>query len=354
MAKIWLDILTPKQFWYLRRVGEFLKSRGHTVIFTFRRYEQLTPFIQEVYEEEYYVVGEFGGADLREKLVKSVERTAELLKTISEFDCAVSGGSPEAARIAYGLAVPHVLASDTPESPVNNLVAPLSKKVATPWILGKSEWTKYGVKGRDIITYEALDPAAWLKDYKPDSRFLKKLELEDYNYVLIRSPEYKASYLKGVGWNLENYVELVKRVAKKVNLRTVVLPRYVDETSYLKKVLEGIALVVDKPVTNHDLLYHSKLFIGGGGTMTQEAALLGIPTLCFYPGKLPKVIMYLVGKKLVKPVKSINQLLMNVEKIVETSAADMQIYREKTARLLKSMENPAEKVAAAVEFAMAG
>ncbi|MCS6785261.1 MAG: DUF354 domain-containing protein [Candidatus Caldarchaeum sp.] len=354
MAKIWLEILTPKQFWYFRKVGQLLKKRGHKIVYTLRRYEQLDPFTGELQGDEFYVVGEFGGADIREKLKKSVERTALLLQILDEFDCAVSSGSPEAARIAYGLSVPHVLASDTPESPVNRLAAPVSAKVATPWIIGKRPWTRYGVRDSDVVLYRGLDPVAWVKDYTPDKSFLKKLGLEEKSYVLVRSPEYKASYLRGTPWSLEDYAKFVETLTEKTGHRTVVLPRYVDEAQALKTKLKDRALVVENPVTNHHLLYFSTLLIGGGGTMTQEAALFGIPAVSIYPGKPPLVIRYLINQKLVKMLKEPEQVLDKINKIIEDASKNQERYRERAAKMVEKMEDPAEKVVAAVEAVTTG
>ncbi|MDW8083897.1 MAG: DUF354 domain-containing protein [Candidatus Caldarchaeum sp.] len=353
MAKIWLDILTPKQFWFFRKVGQLLRKNGHETIYTFRHYEQLTPFVEDI-KEECYVVGEFGGASLRDKLVKSVERTAELLRVLDRFDCAVSSGSPEAARIAYGLALPHVLASDTPESPVNRLAAPVSRKILTPWIVGKTTWRKYCVKDSDIILYRALDPAAWIKEYQPDEKNLDELGLEKNQYVLIRSPEYKASYLRGTNWDLESYSEFLRKFVEKIRTQTVVLPRYHDETLFLKNKLGGSALVVEKPVKNHDLIYFATLFIGGGGTMTQEAALFGIPCFSIYPERPPLIIRYLIRRKLVLHVREFDRLLKAADKIIKQAVNGRDTIRRRAADLVSRMEDPAERVAKTVETITAG
>lgn len=354
MATVWLDILTPKQFWYFRKVGELLKARGHRVIYTSRYYEQLQPFFNMMERDEFFVVGEFGGADLRQKLVKSVERTAALLQKIDDFDCAVSSGSPEASRIAYGLAIPHVLASDTPESPVNKLAAPLSTKVVTPWILGSAAWRTYGVKNADVITYKALDPAAWLKDFKPDTGVLRQHDLRENDYILIRSPEYKAAYLRNSEWNIPKYAEFIVKFVEKTGQKAVVLPRYSDEVALLKKSIGVHAVVLERPVTDLSLLYYSKLFVGGGGTMTQEAALLGIPTISIYPGKPPKVIRYLIMQQLVQPVKSLESLTAAAKAILRRVSEKREKIRSKAEKILEKMENPAEKVAATVEALVTG
>ncbi|MEM2032752.1 MAG: DUF354 domain-containing protein [Candidatus Caldarchaeum sp.] len=353
MATVWLDILTPKQFWFFRKVAKLLTKRGYRVVATSRNYEQLSSFLVNPGFEVFHVVGEFGGAGLRGKLVKSVERMRGLLDVLEDFDCAVSSGSPEAARIAYGLSQPHVLASDTPESPVNRLAAPISKKIATPWIVGKHPWKAYGVRDGDIITYRALDPVAWIKDHKPNKQTLDELGLIPMEYVLVRTPEYKASYLIKSGYQLEVFASVVKRTAEMIKpRRLVLLPRYVDEILYLKNRVGDVALVVEKPVTDLTLLSSCLIFVGGGGTMTQEAALLGVPCLSIYPSTPPKVISYLVSKGLVERVKKVEQLPSKLERMLKNIDKLRDVSEKRAGKLLRRMEDPAEKVVATVEAAM--
>jgi predicted glycosyltransferase len=349
MKRVWLDILTPKQFWYFRSVAGFLRDRGVELFVTSRSYEQVLPLLDNFGYCKVVVVGEFGGAGLRGKLLKSVERTAELLKVVGDFDCAVSSGSPEAARIAYGVGVPHILASDTPHSPVNKLTAPLSSSVLTPWVINKREWTVHGVPPSKITHYRGLDPAAWLKNFTPEISVPRGMGLEPGGYVLVRSPEYKASYLLGSGWGLDDFYRFVVKLSEKMGrYRVVLLARYGDEAMVFEDVKRENLTVVERPVTDLSLLYYSAMFVGGGGTMTQEAALMGVPTVSIYPGRLPTVLRYLAEKKLVKHLKSRENLVDRVLSLAGRLDRIRDFTVSRARRLLDSMENPAQRVAEAV------
>lgn len=349
MKRVWLDILTPKQFWFFRSVAGFLHDKGVELLATSRNYEQVLPLLDNFGYCGVMVVGEFGGAGLRGKLLKSVERTAELLKVVGDFDCAVSSGSPEAARIAYGINVPHILASDTPHSPVNKLTAPLSSNVLTPWVISKREWAANGVAPSKIIHYRGLDPAAWLKNFKPETDVPRRMGLEPGGYVLVRSPEYKASYLRISGWGLDDFYRFVVRLSERLRrYRVVVLARYSDEAMLFADVKDGNLTVIDKPVTDLSILYYSAMFVGGGGTMTQEAALMGVPTVSIYPGRLPTAVRYLVGKKLVKHLKTRENLVDRVVVLADRCEKVRELHASKAARLLNAMENPAKRVAETV------
>jgi len=348
MAVVWLDILTPKQFWFFKHLAETLLEKGLKIKVTSRRYEQITPLLKEFTYGHIHVVGEFGGEGLRDKLEKSLKRSLELLQIIDGFDVAVSSGSPEAARIAYGLGKPHILTSDTPESPVNKLVAPLSKTVLTPWIIGKKPWIQNCVKPGIIKSYRALDPVIWLKNYRPIRDKMEYLGLDDY--ILVRSPEYKASYLLKYGWNLETYIRFLRKLSSKVSpAKIVVLPRYDDEVDFLKKKINSNGIVVvEQPVTGWDILYHARVFLGGGGTMTQEAALLGIPTISIYPGRLPRVVHYLKNKGLVKHIGDMEKILETTVKFYRNFDKVQLNLKEKALKMVKSMEDPRNKIVAAI------
>jgi predicted glycosyltransferase len=52
--------------------------------------------------------------------------------------------------------------------------------------------------------------------------------------------------------------------------------------------------VLRDAVNGSDLLYHSDLFIGAGGTMTREAAVLGTPTYSVFAGRPAAVDAHLI------------------------------------------------------------
>lgn len=82
--------------------------------------------------------------------------------------------------------------------------------------------------------------------------------------------------------------------------------------------------------------------------MTQEAALMGVPTVSIYPGRLPTVLRYLAEKKLVKHLKSRENLVDRVMGIADRLDRIRDFTVSRARRLLDSMENPAQRVAEAV------
>ena len=339
---VWVDVLTPKQFWFFTVLEEALRSRGCEVLVTARRYEQLTPLLEYSGRGDVIVVGEYGGGSLAGKLEASLRRGVELLRVVEQKtpSLVISSGSPEAARIAYGLGIPHILVSDTPESPVNKLTAPISELVFTPWVVGYRPWTRYGVARGSVRLYRGLDPLAWIGKTIGIDGALERYGLERSRYVLVRSPEFKAAYL-GTGY-VREYMRMLRMLRDVVDdFRLVILPRYSDETELVRSEV-GEAVVVEKPVYGSSILAGAAVFVGGGGTMTQEAALLGIPTISTYPKQLPAVLRYLWRKKLIAKAGDAEKLVRIVRRYLENLD---EITREKmnlASEIKHELVNPVE------------
>ncbi len=344
--KAWIDILSPKQLWMFTRIAETLEKRGWAVLLTSRRYEQLDELIETVFDGwDILRVGEWGGGNLEGKLEASARRLLELTHIILRHkpDIALSSGSPEASRIIYGLGKPHILVSDTPHSPVNLLSAPISARVLTPWVISREEWVKAGARANTIRHYKALDPWFWLRDIRYDGSVLRELGLHEKQYILVRLPETQASYL-----NIDEE-EFLKRLGKALeSLDIVVLPRYRLQAELAEKILPG-AIIVRKLLPGPSLIMHAAVFIGGGGTMTQEAALMGVPTISVYPGRLPTVLRYLVGRGLVVRVRGVGGLAKTVKNILGNLEAWTERWRRRSVKLRSIMEEPERRVVEVAE-----
>ncbi|MEM3399125.1 MAG: DUF354 domain-containing protein [Nitrososphaerota archaeon] len=344
---LWFDILTPKQLLYFTSIARILQKHGFQVFFTSRRYEQLDALIEESFKDwGIKIIGRFGGYDLRDKLRVSVERLRFLLDAvpIEEIDLVVSSGSIEASRIAYGLKKPHILASDSPHSPVNPLTAPISRRILTPWIIEKSEWTRYGVRPSQVKKYRVIDPYFWLKDFHPDDTLLRGLGISD-EYVLVRLPESAASYLM---IDDAQYVSMLKNlieVMKKHGMKTLIMARYREQSQVVERFLsDKDVILLGKPVIASHLIYYSKIFIGGGGTMTQEAALLGKPSIMVYPGETPTVLRFLSKTGLVKHCRSLDKSSKTLKYMLKNIDEVSEEFLEKSTKLWKIMRNPEEKI----------
>jgi predicted glycosyltransferase len=339
---VWVDIHTPKQALFFWPVIEKLRRDGYEVLVTARHYEQLD-WIFNIINIDVKIVGEFGGDTLYGKLMASTKRQLELLQFFSGSRPRIilSSGSIEACRISCGLGLRHVLVSDTPHSPVNKLCAPLSEFILTPCFIPHDEWLRYGVKKRVIKRYRSLDPVAWIRRIDTCGGALKEIELPE-NYVLVRTPESKASYILGRG--LDEVVKLLNVLTKLDGHNIVILTRYREEAEIIRQKSPKDVIIIDKPVIAIPLIKKASLVLSGGGTIAQEAALLGKPTIMYYPGKLPAVHRFLVRRGLIKRLPpSMIDRAPHLAKRLLTERSKLKILRG-SEKLMKTLEDPAEYV----------
>jgi len=344
--KIWFDILSPKQLFLFTSVADEVKKFSHKVFLTSRKYVQLDDLIDGAFGNwKIAKIGRWGGRSLESKLKASIERMSALLDYVLEIDpdVCLSSGSPEAARICYGLGIPHLIISDTPHSPINRLSAPLSEKILTPWVIPREEWIEAGAREESIVRYKSLDPCFWLRRLDLDKRVLRKLGLEEGKYVFLRMPETQASYLKASD---ESFIEVINFLAEKIgNMRLVVSCRYPEQSKLMRKSLrkENVT-IIDELLPGPSIIFYSAFFIGGGGTMTQEAALLGIPSISIYPHKLPTVLDFLRRRMLIVRCEDPRELADLSLRILTNVDEVKKEWKRRAEDLWKLMEDPMKVV----------
>jgi predicted glycosyltransferase len=342
--KVWLDMLTPKQANFLGELHHRLIGRGFKTLLTTREYREVNQLL-DLKGLKALRVGRHGGGDVKEKLLESSKRISSLVEIVEDQkpDVAVSFSSPEAARVAFGLKIPHYCVSDSPHAEaVCRLTVPLSQKLFTPWLIPVHVWTRFGIGPRDVVRYHGLDPAVWLTD-KSSSKTVDGLKLDAKKpIILIRTPEEYASYLSDRSTSISTKVADIVEKALTIgedNSQIVILPRYDAQGERLRKRFGNRVVVPDHLVDAIPLMRQSSVFLGGGGTMTAEAALLGLPVISYYPGDPTFVERFLINYGLVERVLDPDRIAQRA--IAITKSEDFREYYQKKAnRLLRSMEDP--------------
>jgi hypothetical protein len=281
------------------------------------------------------IVGKHGGSERHDKLNASLSRAKLLSVRIKKFspDITISFCSPEAARVSYGLNIDHVCFSDSPHaSAVMRLVIPLVQKLLIPWIIPKKEFTKFGIDSKDIIHYRAIDAAIIAK--RKISKDSKRLDKENKRKViLVRIEEEYASY----STKKRPAIPIIKEIIKNFNdEEIVVMGRYTSQVRQLTQTFGKKIRALSKVVDSKILLENTDVFVGSGGTMTAESALLGIPTISY--NAVPNIIeSYLVRKKLVIRETNPKRVVASIRNILESSNLEI---KKRSKKIWGSMEDP--------------
>lgn len=335
--KIWIDILTPKQLLFSEPIIEKI-GKKHDLLCTSRDYEEVSK-LAKIRGFDLIFVGKHGGGDKKSKLKASIDRMEKLSKKIKTFspDVVISFCSPEAARISFGLGIKHIAFSDSPHADaVMRLTLPLIQKLLIPSVISKKEFSKYGIDEKNIIQYKAIDAIVIIQRKINES---VKLPFKNNNKknILIRVEEEEASYTS----KSSKIIPIIKKVASDFeNENIVVLGRYSKQIKNLEKIIDKRVKIVKMSYDGKHLLKNTDVFIGSGGTMTAESALMGIPTISY--NAVPNIIeKFLVKKCLVKRETNPNKISIQIKKIFE-SDNKQSLKRAETIR--KQMEDPIQKL----------
>jgi len=317
-------------------------QKNYHVICTSRNYREVTK-LAKLRKSNLIFVGKHGGAEKYDKLNASTNRINQLSKIINNHlpDIAVSFCSPEASRVAYGLGIKHIAFSDSPHAEaVMRLSVPLVQKLLIPWVIPKKEFIRFGIDKKNILQYKGIDAAPIAK------RSLgQKIKLPFNNKrktILIRVEEDQAAYSAK---NTKKTVMIIKSIIKEFsNENILVLGRYGSQIQFLNRTFGKKIKILNKVIDGKMLLSNVDVFVGSGGTMTAEAALLGIPTISY--NAVPNLIeSYLVKNKLVKRETNLKQLVRSIRKFISSSNID---YKKRAKRALNSMEDPYTKLVKAI------
>jgi predicted glycosyltransferase len=195
-----------------------------------------------------------------------------------------------------------------------------------------------------IIRYHALDPVAWIRRETRnlhDGKLRKKYKLLKSNTIVIRPEESKASYLLDKNSNVNNILEsIVENFHNTTNI--LVLCRYNDQIRQFNEKYGDKIRVLENVVDGLELISIADIFVGGGGTMTAESALLGKPTISISPIKF-YVDDYLAKTRLIRKVANSSQVVKLLHHIQYDNAYKLK-QKNHANRILIRMEDPVNKL----------
>jgi len=337
-----MDVLTPKQARFFSKLGERLSREGIGIGYTTRKYYESDRMLR-ILGIKATSLGRFGES-LYEKVLFSARRVETYVKFLTKTkpDLVFTFGSPDASRAAFGLKIPHMMANDSPHAEaVARLTVPLSQKLFTPWIIPKGYWARYGISERDVVHYNGLDQVAWMKGTRaiePNER------LRERPIIVYRPEEYKAAYVSSEG---PSGVRVVKQTLRTLQAEfdqeasVIVLGRY-GHLSMYRKLLGPSVIIPRYPLDGIALLRKASALIGSGGTMTGEAALLGIPAISL-SRSVNLVEKFLMKKGLIfrptTPEAAANLILSFLE-----DGKKMRRQMGRACKILERMEDPTERI----------
>ena len=262
--KIWYDACTGKHARYGFAISQRLKSLGHDVVLTTRRHPD-TLALLDLLGADFEIVGEYSPTSALSRLQKSLERQLAFSKMFGSQppNYAISHGSIDLCRVAFGLGVNLLSTADAPHAvAANKLALPLVDILITSKAIPTQEYEKFGVK--KIIQFDGVDEVAWIKESEPQRKE------HDRSLIVVRQMETMASYAKDTP-------DTTEQIALKLaSLGDVLfIPRYE------RRHRPGLTVPSDF-VDSVKLAAKADLVISVGGTISREAALQGTPSIVIH------------------------------------------------------------------------
>lgn len=267
--RILVDITHPAHFHFFRPAMEKWQQKGYELIIGARA-KDVTLQLLDSFGYEYTVLSQVrsGMVGLFVELVEHQirlwrliqrERPAVILEVAGTFIVHVAALSGIPALVFY----------DTEHARLSNAITyPFATKIITPQAYE-------GNIGHKHIRYNGYQELAYLHPnyFRPNEQVCDELGLEQgEQYFIIRFVSWGASHDRGHnGFTQEGQRALVKMLE---SYGSVVISSEAGVPPELEEFQYNLS-----PARMHDALAYATLFIGEGGTMATEAALLGTPSI---------------------------------------------------------------------------
>lgn len=286
--RIWLDMANSPHPVLFRPVAEELIGRGHELLVTTRDHGQTRDLTLDAWPDA-HVVGQESPGPRVEKARAIGQRVRGLYRYVCQRDVTVAVSLNSYAQIvAARLArIPSVTLMDYEYQPANHLSFRLADRIVVPAVFPASRLRHYGARAERVARFEGLKEELYLDRTSQDG-----IGLEDTaarTRVVFRPPAEGAMYHAGANWAFER---LVEEGARREDVDAIVLPRLSAQRERYA-TLPGVELP-DRTVDGLAVLRAADVFIGAGGTMSREAALLGVRAYTMFAGRLPAVDKQLI------------------------------------------------------------
>jgi len=266
---ILVDITHPAHVHFFRNAIAIWENNGHQVSITTRRKDIAIELLDQ-YNLKYTNLGE-AKSGLIGLAGELVWRNLKLWKIVQEIkpDVMVSISGIFSAQVGWLSKIPAIVFTDTEHATLSNMLTfPFATSVITPDCY-------QGDIGKKHISYAGYHELAYLHPnrFTPDPSILSEVGLTERDrFFIVRFVSWGASHDVGHhGFSLESKLRLIKLLEQygKVIISSEGEPSP-ELSDYNIKV----------PTTEiHNLLHYATMYIGEGGTMATEAAILGTPSI---------------------------------------------------------------------------
>ena len=292
--KIWFDLSNSPHINLFARMIRDLEAEGHEVIITCRPLANTVDLL-DLHGLRYKVVGVHYGGNFKMKLLGFPIRVWQLWRYLKgkRIDVAISQSSFHSPVVARLLGVRSIYMNDNEHAMGNVPAFVCASRIMVPEFLSDVFFCLLWACFLLVVFFLGVLVGIYLWELDEQlSRQRQTAAGKERPTVYIRPEPWTAQYYKGSRNFLDDLILGIKD-----QTRVIVLPRgKVQGVHYREQQFSGVE-VVDTALDIAQIAPDCDLFVGAGGTMTREMAVLGIPTISVYQDELLGVDRYLLQEQ---------------------------------------------------------
>jgi predicted glycosyltransferase len=301
-VNIWFDLSnSPHINMFRMMIGEL--QQQHRVIVTCRPLANTIDLLK-MYGMEHTAIGTHYGKSTAKKIYGFPIRVMQLREFLRDknIHVAVSQSSFHSPVVAKSMGIKSIYLNDNEHALGNVPAFAFADRIMVPEFLSLQSLRRQGASMRKILRYPGVKEGIYLweslvrmeMDRKPN--FLKHRR-----NIYIRPEPWTAQYYKGA----RNFMDdLITELQEHANV--IILPRGSEQYEHYRQKTFAKASVLENVMSIENIVNSCDLFIGAGGTMTREMAVLGIPTISVYQDELLDVDKFLLAERAFLHMPSLN------------------------------------------------
>jgi predicted glycosyltransferase len=317
--RIWFDISNSPQVLMFKDLIEDLKLKGHEILITSRPLANTIELLNQN-NIQHTPIGIHYGKSALKKLFGYPIRIYHLWKFLKgkKIDLAVSQSSFHSPIVAYILGIPSIYTNDN-EHALGNIPAFLfANRIFVPESFVFSKVGLLSFIQKKVKRYPGIKEGIYLWRNSEKVNQKKERKGVDIQRIYVRPEPSTAQYYSGG----TNFLDQFLNQAKSLYPITL-LPRNTEQVQhYLSENFQGIKVAI-QPLSFQEITSDCLLFIGAGGSMTREMAMVGIPTISVYQDDLLEVDKLLISTKKMLHKKKL--ILGDIEESINYFNAEPQI-----------------------------
>jgi uncharacterized protein len=284
--KIWIDFInTPQVTFFGPYIDDFRKN-NHEVLLTCRDSGNTVALLEQQ-DIPFFIVGNKVGKGIIQKLLFSPKRIMQLYRLIKKQkpEIAASQSSFYQPIVARILGVPCLYTNDNEHAKGNLFGFLFATKVVLPITLKHEKFVKWWPLSSKVLFYPSVKEAIYLSQ-RNDLLIISSLPKFR---IYFRPEPWSAQYYDGP---LNFFDDTLLKLSE--SHEVMILPRDKNQTIHYSQEKFAALKVAQRPISFDDIVSDCLLFIGAGGSMTREMAVMEIPVISVYQSELLSVDKYLI------------------------------------------------------------